>query len=137
MEFASAATSAAAAAGTRIQKLSNRYEQDLSVAFPLQALQPVVEGEAGAAATPATSNGTTTPTPSSWLSDEAYQTYSVRGGTDKWRDNLRRRVEMHKFESMHGESDLVKAIMQTRGRSGTGAMGGRGGGGVDVWEGLS
>eukprot|EP00624_Nannochloropsis_granulata_P005562 evm.model.NODE_39607_length_6196_cov_17.542286.3 len=36
---------------------------------------------------------------------------------------------MHKFQSMHGESDLVKAIMQTRGRSGTGIMGGRGGGG--------
>ncbi|KAM3572862.1 hypothetical protein VYU27_005165 [Nannochloropsis oceanica] len=129
MEFSSAVTSATAAAGTRVQKLCNRYEQDLSVAFPLQALQPVVGSEAGNAAAPASSNGTRTLTSSSWLTDEAYQTYSVRGGTDKWRDNLRRRVEMHKFQSMHGESELVKAIMQTRGRSGTGNMGGKGGGG--------
>lgn len=130
-----------AVASTRTQKLTNRYEADVWVPFPLT---PIVEGEEANPGSSNGTNGTTSSTPpasSSWLSDEAYQTYSVRGGTDKWRDNLRRRVEMHKFQSLHGDSELLKAIMHPRGRGGasskhqyklekSGPKGGGGGGGA-------
>lgn len=115
MDVAASITRATASAGARGHKLSNRFEQDLSVPFPLQAFH----GIEGTDVVSEPKDGQGHPASSGWLSDEAYQTYSVRGGTDKWRDNLRRRVEMHKFESLHGESDLVKAITQPRGRSGT------------------